>query len=350
MGSRQHLDDLARSARSLQDTVSELHTALTEGDEQGAGYARDHLAEQARRALGETGERGFEPGADAAGAGDVLAVAARDLALSEALFRAAEGEGGRPPDLERLRAAEDTLAGLAAALEGPVRRGFEPAAAASPDLPTAVANLRHEGAACLELICERSGGAVTGALVKLPVVGTLAAGADELLSSLGLATPAEQLTKWGVRLLEKALTLLYRLIPSDLLDRLRAAVTRLADGLTRDRTPGGLLMDAVLGADGLRRTLGARLDREALDRAKLDAARAELGGLGERFGQRMDLLSFTIAVSAGLVSTLVTPLAAGGVAALLLAVVVVLAADYADAWALPAAVRGVRTVVEEATA
>ncbi|MFI6902751.1 hypothetical protein ACIBKY_15940 [Nonomuraea sp. NPDC050394] len=397
MGSRQHLDGLARSARSLQDTVGELHAALTAGNERRAGYARDRLAEQARAALGESGEYGFEaprPGSHtpAPDPDDLLAEAVRDLALSQALISAAaglgetntgEGGGGGAADgsggatldgggagtrdgggaggvggggggaggeLGRLRVAGDSLGRLATALKPPDHFGFEAATNASPDLPTAIATLRQEAATCLDRIHERSAGVAGAALAKIPVVSTVTTTAREILDKLGIGALTGTLTKLAARTLHKALTALHRLIPAAALDRVNAAVSRLADGLDQDKAAGPLLVSALLGTDGVRSALDERLARDALDRARLDGARADLAELGDRFGRHMDVLAIAITVSTGLVAWLATPLAAGAVAALLLGVVLVLAADYADAWSLPVAVRGVRTVVEDATA
>ncbi|MFI6386559.1 hypothetical protein [Nonomuraea sp. NPDC050540] len=364
MGSRQHLDGLARSARSLQDTVGELHAALTAGDERRAGYARDRLAEQARAALGDSGAYGFEPPrpgphAPTPDPDDLLAGAVRDLALSQALISAAadggeaDGSGGGvgvDGGSGRLRAAGDSLGRLAAALKPPDHFGFEAAASASPDLPTAIATLRQEAAACLDRIHERSAGVAGAALAKIPVVSTVATTTQEILDKLGVGALTGTLTKLAARALHKALTALHHLIPAAALDRVNAAVSQLADGLDKDKAAGPLLVSALLGTDGVRSALDERLGRDALDRARLDGARAELAELGDRFGKHMDVLAIAITVSTGLAAWLATPLAAGAVAALLLGVVLVLAADYADAWSLPVTVRGVRTVVEDATA
>ncbi|MEV4890123.1 hypothetical protein AB0K48_12105 [Nonomuraea sp. NPDC055795] len=444
MGSRQHLDGLARSARSLQDTVGELHAALTAGNERRAGYARDRLAEQARAALGDSGAYGFEPPRPTSpphrparpgprpeprprplqlGPDDLLAEAVRDLVLSQVLISAAAdvgeagaggggtdgsaggadggaggadgggaggsgreaggGEagasGGRAGGGEagagggrgdgsgrgggaagsgggagggsgRLREAGDSLGLLATALKPPDHFGFEAATHASPDLPTAIATLRQEAAACLDRIHERSAGVAGAALAKIPVVSTVTTTAQEILDKLGVGALTGTLTKLAARALHKALTALHHLIPVAALDRVNAAVSQLADGLDKDKAAGPLLVSALLGTDGVRSALDERLGRDALDRARLDGARAELAELGDRFGKHMDVLAIAITVSTGLVAWLATPLAAGAVAALLLGVVLVLAADYTDAWSLPVAVRGVRTVVEDATA
>ncbi|MFE0150622.1 hypothetical protein ACFWY5_25975 [Nonomuraea sp. NPDC059007] len=411
MGSRQHLDGLARSARSLQDTVGELHAALTAGNERRAGYARDRLVEQARAALDESGTYGFEPPRPTSpphrparpgprpgpqprppqpGPDDLLAEAVRDLALSQALISAAAGVGEAAADVGepgageggggadgsgggwgdgggagavggggrggadagsgRLREAGDSLGLLATALKPPDHFGFEAATRASPDLPTAIATLRQEAAACLDRIHERSAGVAGAALAKIPVVSTVATTAQEILDKLGVGALTGTLTKLAARALHKALTALHHLIPAAALDRVNTAVSQLADGLDKDEAAGPLLVSALLGTDGVRSALDERLARDALDRARLDGARAELAELGDRFGRHMDVLAIAITVSTGLVAWLATPLAAGAVAALLLGVVLVLAADYADAWSLPVAVRGVRTVVEDATA
>ncbi|MFI6292428.1 hypothetical protein ACIBEJ_12635 [Nonomuraea sp. NPDC050790] len=363
MGARQHLDGLARSARSLHDTVGELHAALAGGDERRAGYARDRLADQARTALGDSGAYGFEP-PRAAGAPDpgppdpgaLLAEAARDLALSQALISAAQPDGreslprGPQGPGGALRDARDSLGRLAAALEPSGDFGFEAATGASPDLPTAVAALRQEAAACLDRIHERSAGVASSALAKIPGVSTVTTTAQEMLDSLGVAAIAGTLTKLAAQALSKALTALHRLIPLGVLDRLNTAVSHLADGLGQDKAAGPLLVSALLGTDNVRAALDERLTGDTLERARLDGARAELAELGDRFGGQMDLLAIAITVSTGLVAWLASPPAAGAVAALLLGVVLVLAADYADAWPAPATVRGVRTVVEEATA
>ncbi|MFI9558147.1 hypothetical protein [Nonomuraea endophytica] len=377
MGSRQHLDGLARSARSLQDTVGELHAALTAGNERRAGYARDRLADQARAALGESGEYGFEPPRPGSHApepdpDDLLAEAVRDLALSQALISAAaglgeagasgdgggtsdgggdtDGSGGADAESGRLRMAGDSLGRLATALKPPDHFGFEAAASASPDLPTAIATLRQEAAACLDRIHERSAGVAGAALTKIPGVSTITTTVQEILDRFGVGALTGTLTKLAARALHKALTALHRLIPMEALDRVNTAVSQLADGLDKDKAAGPLLMSALLGAEGVRSALDERLSRDALDRARLDGARAELAELGDRFGKHMDMIAIAITVSTSLVAWLATPLAAGAVAALLLGVVLVLAADYADAWSLPVAVRGVRTVVEDATA
>ncbi|MBB5078237.1 hypothetical protein [Nonomuraea endophytica] len=371
MGSRQHLDGLARSARSLQDTVGELHAALTAGNERRAGYARDRLAEQARAALGETGSYGFErsrPGSHTPDPDpdDLLAEAVHDLALSQALISAAAdvgetdagegatrdggGGGGAGSESGRLRVAGDSLGRLATALKPPDRFGFEAAASASPDLPTAIATLRQEAASCLDRIHERSAGVAGAALAKIPGVSTITTTAQEILDKLGVGALTGTLTKLAARALHKALTALHRLIPMEALDRVNTAVSQLADGLDKDKAAGPLLMSALLGTEGVRSALDERLARDALDRARLDGARTELAELGDRFGKHMDVLAIAITVSTAVVAWLATPLAAGAVAALLLGAVLVLAADYADAWSLPVAVRGVRTVVEDATA
>lgn len=357
MGSRQHLEGVARSARSLQDTVGELHAALTEGDEEGADYARDSLVRQARAALGDTGERGFEPApAPDLDADDLLALAVRDLALSEALLSAGKalGEEGGPPEPGLLGPAARSLDTAAGALEAQtraaVRLGFEPADSPSADLPSAVEALKREAGACLDRIADRSAGVASSALTGIPIVGTLLEHAKKLTDDLGLDAVKGVLAKLGARALERALRTLRRLIPAPIVDRVWQAAADLADGMEQDKSAGPLLMGGLLGIEGIKTDLAGLLGGPGLDQSRLDAARADLAELGDRFGKRMDMVAAAVALSGAVLAALASPLVAGGVAALLLGVAVVLAADYADAWRLPVSVRGVRVVVEEATA
>lgn len=188
------------------------------------------------------------------------------------------------------------------------------------------------------------------ALTSIPFVGKLTEQVKSFGDDLGLGAVKGTLAKLAVRALERALGTLRKLIHSALVERVWKAAAELADGLDRDKAAGPLLVGGLLGCEGVKQAIAARLEAAGLDQARLDTARGELADLGERFGKRMDLVAVMITAAAALLTAVASPLAAAGAAVLLLGVSLVLAADYADAWRLPVAVRGVRTVVEEATA
>jgi hypothetical protein len=346
---RQPLDALSRSARSLRDVVGELSCALAEDDEEGAAYARDGLARLARDALGDD-RLAFEPaeapGPDLLLAGPDLLLAglARDLALSGALLSAEAGDPGG------LREAESALDRLEGALAAPGRLGFEDAGGRSPDLPSAITALRRQCADCLDHIAERTAGVAAAALTELPGVGTLAEHLKRLGDDLGLGAVTGTLARLAVRVLERALTALRGLVTAPLLERVGRAVAGYADGLEQNKGAGALLMAGLLGVERTKRELTARLAADGLDSARLERATAELTELSARFGRRMDLLALAVSLGAAVAALLASPLAAGAVAALLMAAAVVTAADHADAWRRPVLVRGVRVLVEEATA
>ncbi|GAA0913349.1 hypothetical protein [Nonomuraea longicatena] len=344
MAPRQHLEALSRSARSLRDLVGELSSALAEDDDEGAAYARDGLTRLARDTLGED-RLGFEP-ADAPGPADpgfLLASVARDLALSGALLSAEAGDPGR------LHEAESALDRLEGALTAPGRLGFEGSGGRSPDLPSAITALRLECAGCLDHIAERTAGVAAAALTEIPFVGRLAEHVKRLGDDLGLGAAAGTLARLAVRVLERALTALRGLVTAPLLERAGRAVAGYADGLEQNKGAGALLMAGVLGVERTKRDLTARLAADGLDSARLDRATAELTELSDGFGRRMDLIALAVSLGAAVAAWLASPLAAGAVAALLLAAAVVTAADHADTWRRPVLVRGVRAVVEEAT-
>lgn len=372
MAVRSDLTSAARSARSIYDVVGELREALAAGDDEGARYARDRLERLARTAIGDGDSHGVEaepPDHPVADDDDVLVGAVRDLGLADALFSAslALGEGGAPPAPERLDATSAGLDQAATVLERRLREpdvhGFESAARRSADLPAAVAALKEQLSLSLGLICARSGDVVGQAVRKIPRVGDLVEAAGQLGKRPELGAVQGGLAALAVRALKRALAAMHALIPVPLLDRVRQWVAGLAAELERGTAPATVVMDRLLNRARIESQLAARLDRPGLDRDRLDRASAELKGIEERFSGHMALVSTALAISGTVLTTaaavagatgalavaLASPVVAAGITVLLLGVVVVLAVDYADSWRLPAVVRGVRTVVEEAT-
>ncbi|MFI6815030.1 hypothetical protein ACIBG7_21680 [Nonomuraea sp. NPDC050328] len=364
-----HSERLARSARSLHATVGELRGALAGRDEEALAYARDSLARLAAAALDPSRPLGFEQAAPAPGAGgpvddEVLAGALHDLALSEALLsadRALKTGDIVPLDLAAARVGQ--AAGLLESrAKEPAEHGFSAPVVRSPDLATAVAAVRERAGGCLDSIAERSAGVAWDSLTSIPFAGSLVEGARQLGDRIGIGPVQGQFATLAVKALERALAGLGRLLPAEAVERARQAVAEFGAGLEREVKATVLLMGRVLRCEPTKTDLGRRLDQAGETAGgpdvveRLDRAAGELVELETRFRKRMDqiagLIALCGAVLGGLAVALAAPVVAGlatAAGALLLAVCVVLAADYADAWPLTTGVRGVRLIVEAAT-
>jgi hypothetical protein len=160
--------------------------------------------------------------------------------------------------------------------------------------------------------------------------------------------------------------MLARILPAKWLTGVRSGVDRLIASVD-ERGPGKAVVGAVLGADRL--AVVTRLDQSTLDKARLDRGTGDLAELDAKFGRLMDLCG-GIGTGIGLAAkfTVVLRLSIPQLGVLIMAAhllvvagVLVLGRDHIDAGVSGddmrdeagddrGLVRGVRTIVTEATA
>ncbi len=362
---------LAESTRSVANGSALLQRALATSPVPDPLIV-ERLEVIARRRLGSDmpGPQRFEDAEDETGPAaeegvtedDVLAEVLADLSIGNALLAAGQalGEGGVARDDQALGEAVTTLNKVADSLDDRARpeahsQGFEPVEP-SADLTQAAERLTQQLDATLEELAEASAGVVTEAMtaVLARAPGKLSELIDQLGSKLDFGQNAQRLTKLGLATIDKALTVLTRLFPINLLREAKEEMRTLAARLQAGE-PAPAVLGWLIGVEDVRK-YALQLPHPQARLERLDLAVGALRGLGERYSSLMKIAS-GIVTAIGSVSVLVSFLGFGvphlalvtaGAFLLVAAAVLLLGLDYTDARPIPGFVPGVRVVVRDA--
>lgn len=352
----------ASSTRQVLDAVEELRGAVARPGEDPAHAVR-RLESAARRSidgLDDLEARGYDQPVGATGeqqlppTEDLLAIALSQLNVAAALTAADQAAAGRPGSLdeavEGLRAATSTLKGPSEAEQ----QRYEAAGAAPLDLAGSVEACRAQVATTLDLLCEKSAGVTTQsfAAAKKLAPEQIRDALSTLGSKLSLETRGRRLVQLAVRAVDRALAALARLIPAEALERAQQRMHDLWEDLQHEK-PMTAVMATLFDTRGARARADEVLGAGGLQPGRVQTATAELARLAARYGEHAALASAVVtgigAVSVGLgfLHLVIPHLAAVTASAVLLviATVVLLGMDYADAGGGLDRVKGVRVVL-----
>lgn len=353
----------------------ELRAVL--GDPDRVAEAAERLATTAEASIAQLDRAGAERGIGVAlvpeDAETLLAATLGQLEVAGTMFAASEVVGehetGEPGHAEPgvldepLRRLDATVALLAEPQPLATQGIGAQAATASTTVAEAVAALRRQLGRTVEDIIARSTAVIGDSLTGIRDRGPDAVRKawDMVNERLHLDRIGGKLARLGLRAFRSALDMLARIVPGGWLGGIREQVDRMIASVDR-RGAGKTVVAMAIGAD---RLSDQQLDRSGLDMAKLDRGTADLAGLGAKYGKLMDLCGgIGTAIGFAVKLTAVLRLALPQLAVLIMAAhllvigsVIVLGRDHVDAGPDldagrdgPGLVRGVRTIVGEATA
>jgi hypothetical protein len=348
---RAALDDPARAAEAAARLAEEAAAGIARLDRLGAA----------------TGAAGLAPVAD--DAETLLAATLSQLGVAGTMFAASEAVGEHGPADpsaldEQLRRVDTTMT----LLRTPAVQGIAALATPSATVGDAVTALDRQLGRTVDAIVNRSTKVISGSLTGIHDRGPSAVREawDMVNAKLHLDEFGGKLAKLGLRALRSALAMLARILPVKWLAGVRAGVDQLIASVD-ERGPGKAAVGSVLGVERL--AVVTRLDQSTLDKARLDRGTGDLVELDAKYGRLMDLCG-GIGTGIGLAAkfTVVLRLTIPQLGVLIMAAhllvvagVLVLGRDHVDAGVSGedvrdkddddrGFVRGVRTIVAEATA
>ncbi|WP_328337016.1 hypothetical protein [Streptomyces violaceus] len=356
------------SALLVLDAGRDLQVAL--GDLAQRDFAADRLAIIAESRVGGLDElrpQGFEALASPVQAERTEAVESgldavlSQLGMANVLLAAgrAVGEEDEPAEAGALTPALGALKKTADVLRQHDEDGTSPRQGFGPsgDAPAAsTAELQDRVRRILDLLSMRSAQVATKSFAAIP--GLTPKPVQELWEQIGTHLKPGRIVarflRLGLRAFEAALDVLGRLVPAASLASVRDQVHDLSDRLASDE-PAPAVMRWVIGADRVRQEADQVLAADGLDGARLGQTASTLDALSVRFGKVMDVAD-GIAIAIGLLASALAffpiavaaahiPMAVAGAYLLLVAVVVLIAMDYADSHAGLGLVDGVRVIV-----
>lgn len=361
-------EDAARSSQLVAQAGRDLRDAL--GEPERERRAVDRLAEIATSNIELIDQTVAERAAAGVAAVPedteaLLAATLSQLDVAGTMFAASEavGEHGpaRPQALAESLGRSDTTVAL---LTTPSIAATSVAPTASATVADALAALQRQLGRTVEDLIGRTTTVISGSLTGIHDRGPeqVRKAWDLLNQKLHLDELGGKLCRIGLRAFRAALALLARVVPAKWLTGIRANVDRLIADVDR-RGAGKTAVGLALGADRLAEL--AKLDPSTLDIVKLDRGTGDLTELGTRYGKLMDLcggIGTAIGVAAKLTTVLRLTIPQLGVIilsahVLVIGSVLVLGRDHVDAGVDTGSgdgghglVRGVRTIVAEATA
>lgn len=358
-------DNLEADQPTLDHSISQLEQSV-ERQESGEVSYRTLMFSELEAAAGT------EEAKEELIAKDVLASVLTDLEVANLLMAAGEalGETGeeakrqaKPHLDEALRRVENTTDATERSLaQGePGRRAFAeeavPAVVQSTDLTSAIQTCRRRSDESLTALVTEAQGVVTSitdALLKLDSKVVLAA-----LSKLGKGVESlpkmGRLFRWGVRKLERAISVVIRLLGNDALGRVTSQVKEILEKV-KDGKLVAKTFEWAFGIDETRDQIAEVLSSEGLQQGALDEASNALGRLAVAYKDNMAIMG-SLSVAVALAGTLLafTPLAGPAVALavipanlLILAAVILIGIDYADSGGILRRVAGVGEIVGRA--
>jgi hypothetical protein len=287
-----------------------------------AAQAHDTDADRYRRFMFEEAEATQEEvGTPQRAVEDLLAAAVLDLHVANVLMAAgnAVGETGTAGEEAALDESLLRLENIAGPLEHasvgdyPTRFGFEEmseeaAAVHSPDLQSAVANLRSRSESTLAGIVSEAKAVSMDSLKKVDP-GKLLDAISQLAKPLDELPRVGRLFQAGVEKFMTVLDTLGSIVTGELLASLKEQLKDLWKHTTEDDLPNELLEHA-LGVDGVRVKVADVLALARLNPARLDRASWEVSALAASFHEKMVLMR-RLAAAIGLAGALlvVTPIA-----------------------------------------
>jgi hypothetical protein len=363
-------ESAARSTLQVVQAGRDLRDAL--GDPEELARAADRLASTAESTIAELDRADAAPGIALVpeDAEDLLAATLSQLGVAGTMFAASEAVGEHGPAApgaldDSLRRLDETVS-LLARPQTPAAQGISaPTVARSGTVAEALAALERQLARTVEDIVGRSTKVIDGSLTGIHDRGPDAVRKawDLVNSKLHLDQLGGKLASIGLRAFRSALEMLARIVPAAWLAALRERIDQLIAGVDK-QGPARTVVGLAIGASAP--ALPAGLDQSTLDTAKLDRGTGDLVELGAKYGKLMDLCG-GIGTAVGLAAKLTVALRLAipqlGVIilsahVLVVGTVLVLGRDHIDAGIDSGTtpepghglVRGVRTIVAEATA
>jgi len=357
-------EQAVRSTVPVVQAGRDLRDALDDPDR--AAKAADQLAAAAEASIARLEQlgAGVAPGLALVpdDAETMLAATLSQLGVAGMMFAASEAVGEHGPAEpaamdEPLRRMDATVT-LLTAPAAPTVAALPP----STTVAEAVRGLERQLGRTVDDVITRS-----TKVISSSVTGIHDRGPDEVRKAWDMLNQKFHLREFGGKLVQlalrafrSALAMLARIVPATWLAGIRASVDRLLASVDQ-RGPGKAVVGAAIGADRLAEL--AKLDQSTLDMAKLDRGTGDLAELNAKYGKLMDLCG-GIGTAIGLAAkfTGVLKLAIPQLGVIILAAhvlvigsVIVLGRDHVDAGVDAhepgrGLVRGVRTIVTEATA
>jgi hypothetical protein len=360
-------ESAARSTLLVVQAGRDLRDALDDPDR--LALAADRLASTADATIAELDRAGAAPGIALVpeDAEDLLAATLSQLGVAGTMFAASEAVGEHGPAApgaldDSLRRLDETVS-LLARPQTPAAQGISaPTVARSATVGEALKVLERQLGRTVEDIVGRSTKVIDGSLTGIHDRGpdAIRKAWDLVNSKIHLDQIGGKLASIGLRAFRGALATLARIVPAAWLTGFRARIDHLI-AVVDKQGPAKAMVGMAIGADAL--TAPAGLDQSTLDMAKLDHGTGDLVELGAKYGKLMDLCG-GIGTAVGLAAKLTVVLRLAipqlgviilGAHLLVVGAVLVLGRDHVDAGTDGAAaehglVRGVRTIVAEATA